>query len=150
LSNCNKQVRETAQNSCRTLSSILGMEIHEMMLPAKDRLLNPIFGKPLRALPFATQIGYIDAITFCLKLQNGFLEINEEMTRLLLEALALADADDEALTTHKSSEYRTAESVLNLRVVCIRLLSLAIAYPEFNTPAQTQTKGRIISVFFKS
>jgi len=143
-------VREAAQRSFKILSEILGMEIHEMMTPVKERLLNPIFGKPLRALPFASQIGYIDAITFCLQLQNGFLEINDEMTRLLLEALALADADDEALNTHKGSEYRTTESVISLRVVCIRLLSMAIAYPEFNTTAQTQAKGRIISVFFKS
>ena len=75
------------------------------------------------------------------------------MNRLLLEALALADADDEQLSNNKIAEHRTSESVLNLRVVCIKLLSMAITYPEFSNPTSTamsQTKGRIISVFFKS
>ncbi|KAK6523766.1 hypothetical protein TWF281_001738 [Arthrobotrys megalospora] len=150
LSNCNKHVRQAAQQSLETLSKLLKVEIHEMIAPVKDRLLGPIFGKPLRALPFASQIGYIDAITFCLKLQNNFLDIDHEMIRLLGEALALADADDETLGTQKASEYRTMEAVMNLRVGCIRLLSMAIAYPEFNTAQQQQTKARIIAVFFKS
>ncbi|KAK6354722.1 hypothetical protein TWF696_003861 [Orbilia brochopaga] len=150
LSNCNKHVRQAAQQSLETLSKLLKVDIAEMIAPVKDRLVGPIFGKPLRALPFASQIGYIDAITFCLKLQNNFLEIDHEMMRLLGEALALADADDETLGTQKANEYRTMEAVMNLRVGCIRLLSMAIAYPEFNTSTQQQTKGRIIAVFFKS
>lgn len=150
LSNPNKHVRETAQRSFATLSSILDMEIHTLMTPVKDRLLTPIFNKPLRALPFASQIGYIDAIIFCLSLQPSFLEFNEEMNRLMLEALALADADDDALSNNRVPEHRTTESVLTLRVVCIKLLSTAITYPDFASPDKTQTRGRIISVFFKS
>lgn len=150
ISNPNKHVRETAQASFATLSSILGVDIHTLMTPVKERLLTPIFNKPLRALPFASQIGYIDAITFCLSLQPAFLEFNEEMNRLMMEALALADADDDALSNNRIPEHRTTESVLNLRVVCIKLLSTAITYPEFASPDKSHTRGRIISVFFKS
>ncbi|KAL7273085.1 transcription-associated protein 1 [Rhizina undulata] len=150
LSNPNKHVRETAQLSFATLSSISGVDIHNLMRPVKERLLNPIFNKPLRALPFASQIGYIDAITYCLHLQPAFLEFNEEMNRLMMEALALADADDDALANNRIPEHRTTESVLNLRVVCIKLLSTAITYPEYAAPEKNQTRGRIISVFFKS
>lgn len=153
ISNPNKHVRETAQKSFNTLASILGVEVPELIKPVKDRLLMPVFGKPLRALSFATQIGYIDAITYCLGLNADIININEEMNRLLLEALALADADDEQLSNNKVAEHRTSESVLNLRVVCIKLLSMAITYPEFSNPTSSttsQTRGRIISVFFKS
>ena len=153
ISNPNKHVRETAQKSFNTLATILGVEVPDLIKPVKDRLLQPVFGKPLRALSFVTQIGYIDAITYCLGLNAEIININEEMNRLLLEALALADADDEQLSNNKVAEHRTSESVLNLRVVCIKLLSMAITYPEFSNPTSTamsQTKGRIISVFFKS
>ncbi|RPB12496.1 hypothetical protein P167DRAFT_506485 [Morchella conica CCBAS932] len=150
ISNPNKHVRETAQASFTTLSNILGVGIHALMTPVKERLLTPIFNKPLRALPFASQIGYIDAITFCLSLQPAFLEFNEEMNRLMMEALALADADDDALSNNRIPEHRTTESVLNLRVVCIKLLSTAITYQDFAQPDKSHTRGRIIAVFFKS
>jgi transformation/transcription domain-associated protein len=150
LSNPNKHVRETVQNAFIILEEILGVPKHTLMVPVKERLLTPIFNKPLRALPFASQIGYIDAITYCLKLEPSFLEFNDEMNRLMMEALALADADDEQLSNNRLMEHRTTESVLNLRVVCIKLLSTAILAPEFNTPDKSQSRGRIISVFFKS
>ncbi|KAF8460620.1 hypothetical protein BDZ91DRAFT_851440 [Kalaharituber pfeilii] len=153
ISNPNKHVRDTAQKSFSTLATILGAEVPELIMPVKERLLMPVFGKPLRALSFAMQIGYIDAITYCLGLNANIINISEEMNRLLLEALALADADDEALSNNKVAEHRTSESVLNLRVVCIKLLSMAITYAEFSNPtanATLQTRNRIISVFFKS
>ncbi|KAI5780891.1 hypothetical protein EDC01DRAFT_259729 [Geopyxis carbonaria] len=150
ISNPNKHVREAAQTAFTTLEEIVGVPKHTLMVPVKERLLTPIFNKPLRALPFASQIGYIDAITYCLRLEPSFLEFNEEMNRLMMEALALADADDEQLSNGRLMEYRTTESVLNLRVVCIKLLSTAILAPEFNTPDKAASRGRIISVFFKS
>jgi transformation/transcription domain-associated protein len=150
ISNPNKHVRETAQNAFIILEEIVGIPKHILMAPVKERLLTPIFNKPLRALPFASQIGYIDAITYCLKLEPLFLEFSEEMNRLIMEALALADADDEQLSNNRLQEHRTIESVLNLRVVCIKLLSTAILAPEFNIPDKATSKSRIISVFFKS
>lgn len=150
ISNPNKHVRETAQEAFNTLEEIVGVPKPKLMSPVKERLLTPIFNKPLRALPFASQIGYIDAITYCLRLEPSFLEFNDEMNRLMMEALALADADDEQLSNGRLMEYRTTESVLNLRVVCIKLLSTAILAPEFNTPDKAQSRARIISVFFKS
>lgn len=150
ISNPNKHVRETAQAAFNTLEEIVGVQKHKLMVAVKERLLTPIFNKPLRALPFASQIGYIDAITYCLRLEPSFLEFNDEMNRLMMEALALADADDEQLSNGRLMEYRTTESVLNLRVVCIKLLSTAILAPEFNTPDKAQSRARIISVFFKS
>ena len=149
LCHMNKYVREAAQKAFTVLAEVIGAEVHELLEPVKDRMLQPIYNKPLRALPFAIQIGYIEAISFCLRLQHGVVEFNEALNRLLMESLALADADDETLAA-KPNEYRTAEAIVSLRVSCIRLLSITIAYPEFAGQPQNQSRSRIISVFFKS
>ena len=148
LFHMNNHVREAAQRSLAIIAECAGAEIHEIIEPLKDRLLQPIYNKPLRALAFAVQIGYIDAITYCLRLQHGIVEYNDQLNRLLLETLALTDADDEILAA-KPQEYRTAESIVNLRVACIKLLSTALSIPEFGGQ-QANSRNRIISVFFKS
>lgn len=145
----NKHVREVAQKALATIAEVIGTEVYELMEPLKDRLLQPIYNKPLRALPFAIQIGYIEAISFCLRLQHGIVDFNEPLNRLLMECLALADADDDTLAA-KPAEYRTAELIVHLRVASIKLLSTAISFPDFGGPPQNQIRGRIISVFFKS
>jgi transformation/transcription domain-associated protein len=148
LSHMNKSVREATQQAFHVLSDVTGLGVHELIMPVKDRLVVPIWTKPLRALPFSIQIAYIDAITFCLKLKNNILEFNDQLTRLLMESLALADAEDEGLAS-KPFEQRNAEHIVNLRVACIRLLSTAQSFPEFSTTPPNQTFLRIIAVFFK-
>ncbi|KAF2021383.1 hypothetical protein BU24DRAFT_487816 [Aaosphaeria arxii CBS 175.79] len=148
LSHMNKNVRSATQKAFHILSDVTGLGVHELILPVKDRLVMPIWTKPLRALPFGIQIAYIDAITFCLKLKNNILEFNEQLTRLLMESLALADAEDEGLAS-KPFEQRNADHIVNLRVACIRLLSTAQSFPEFSTTPPNQTFLRIIAVFFK-
>ncbi|KAK9457474.1 hypothetical protein V1511DRAFT_170812 [Dipodascopsis uninucleata] len=157
VSNSHQIVRETVQDSLRMLSNLTGVPLHELLAPVKQTLLVSIFGKPLRALPFPMQIGNIDAITFCLSLENSFLPFNDELLRLLMEALALADAEDEALLAaphpQRTMEYGVFEQLVQLRIVCIRLLTLAMMSPEFfqNHPAQqAQTRAKIIAVFFKT
>jgi len=148
LAHMNKHVREAAQKAFAIIAEVTGAEVHELLAPVKDRLLQPIYNKPLRALPFAIQIGYIEAVTFCLGLQHDIVEFNDQLNRLLMESLALADADDESLAA-KPSEQRTSESIVSLRVACIRLLSMAMSFPDLATSAQIQSRSRIISVFFK-
>ncbi|KAI9139518.1 hypothetical protein BKA69DRAFT_1040037 [Paraphysoderma sedebokerense] len=149
LSNSNSVVRETIQSSFQLLADLTGSEVTELLMPVRERLLAPIFAKPLRALPFAMQIGHIDAITYCLSLRPPLLTFNDELVRLLHEALALADAEDQALVS-KAAQYKNASSLINLRIVCIKLLSAAMACSDFMSPKQSTTRGRIISVFFKS
>ena len=149
LSNSNSAVRETIQSSFQLLADLTGNEVTELLAPVRERLVAPIFAKPLRALPFAMQIGHIDAITYCLTLRPPFLEFNDELVRLLHEALALADAEDQALVS-RSSQYKNATSLMNLRIVCIKLLSAAMACNDFSTQRQSTTRARIIQVFFKS
>ncbi|KAF7507630.1 hypothetical protein GJ744_010300 [Endocarpon pusillum] len=150
LAHMNRHVRETAQHAFAVLAEVIGVESYDLIEPVKDRLLLPIFNKPLRALPFATQIGFIDAITFCLGLGHDLVTFHHEpLNRLMMESLALVDAEDETLHT-KPAEHSVAETIVDLRVACLRLLSLAMNFAEFASNAQQSSRARIIAVFFKS
>ncbi|KAI9850594.1 MAG: hypothetical protein M1838_005379 [Thelocarpon superellum] len=149
LAHMNPNVRAATQRAFALLAEVSGVPVYTLLGPVKDRLLSPIYNKPLRALPFATQIGCIDAIAFCVSLQHDLVPFGGPLDRLLMEALALADADDESLAG-KPHEHRTAEALVQLRVACIRLLSMAMSNAEFGNAPQNQSRPRIIAVFFKS
>lgn len=135
VSHMNRHVRECAQLALKRLAEILQMPVHELVNPVKDPLIQPIFNKPLRALPFAAQIGYIDAINFLLDMEHEVLTFDDQLNRLLFETLALVDADDDALA-QKPYEYRTQESIVRLRVAGLRLLTTAIRFPGFSAGPQ--------------
>jgi len=145
----NKNVREAARKALTTIAQVIGAEVHELINPAKDRLLTSIYMKPLRALPFEIQVGYLDAMTYCLSLQRNLIEVNDMLHRLLIEAMALSEVEDEVLAA-KPSEYKNADNIVSLRVACIRLLSQAVGFSEFAGQQQTASRSRIISIFFKS
>ncbi|CDK24856.1 unnamed protein product [Kuraishia capsulata CBS 1993] len=150
LSNANEVVRQTSQLCLQTLSDVTQVPVATMIGPCKSILLAPIFAKPLRALPFQNQIGNIDAITFCLGLDDTFLDFSNELTRLLSEAHALVDAEDESLiSAHRIYEHKTSQQLIKLRVVCIKLLSLALIKPDFSKSGP-QIRIRVLSVFFKA
>lgn len=145
----NKYARDASRNAIAIVAEVVGAEVHEMIIPVKDRLLQRIYMKPLRALPFHIQIAYIDAISYCLQLKHDIIEINENAQRLFAEAMALADASDETMTS-KPSEYKTVQQLVELRVSCVKLLALALNTSEYSTNQQSQNRSRIIAVFFKS
>lgn len=151
LPHANKHVRLAAHAALDIISEITGVEIHELIAPHKDHMLNDrIYSKPLRALPFATQIGYIDAVTYCMALKHDLVSFkpSDHLERLLTEALYLAEADDGALAG-KPSEYRTHESIVDLRVSCIKLLKTAMQFEEFAKGPDQKTRAKVISCFFK-
>lgn len=151
LANSNEVVRETSQEALSVLSKVTGKTISQIISPVENVLLPPIFTKPLRALPFPMQIGHIDAITFCLGLPDTFLKFNSELDRLMQESLALVEADDNSLASaHKAKEHRTAESIVQLRIGSIKLLSLALTLPQYEVIQQSQRRSKIMSVFFKT
>lgn len=149
LTNFNAIVREVVHSSFELLSECNGCEVGELLASHRDRLLLPIFTKPLRALPFSLQIGYVDAVNYCLNLKPPLINFSEELLRLLHEALALVEADDTALVS-KSGQLKNAQNLINLRVVCISLLSTAISCSEFQDPKMHQIRNHIVSAFFKS
>ena len=145
----NRFAREASRKAIAIVAEVVGAEVHELIVPVKDRLLQRIYMKPLRALPFQIQIAYIDAISYGLQLGHDIIEINENAQRLFSEAMALADASDETLTP-KPSEYKIAQQIIELRVSCVKLLALALGTPEYSSNQQSQMRSRIIAVFFKS
>ncbi|PHH60652.1 hypothetical protein CDD81_1373 [Ophiocordyceps australis] len=145
LAHMNKFVRETSKQSLELIAKAAGCEVWELIDPYKERFLQPIYSKPLRALPFSTQIGYINAMTYHMSLKHDKVNLDENLNRLLMESLALADAQDDSLA-NKPAEYRTHQHIVNLRVSCIKLLSTAMTFEEF---ANSPTKPRILQVFFK-
>lgn len=151
LANSNEVVRETSQEALGVLSKVTGKSISQIISPVENVLLPPIFSKPLRALPFPMQIGHIDAITFCLGLPDTFLQFNPELDRLMQEALALVEADDNSLASaYKAKEHRTAELIVQLRIGSIKLLSLALTLPQYEAIQQSQRRSKIMAVFFKT
>lgn len=150
LGNANETVRKTARECLSLIAEATKQSVSNVIRPVAKVFLGPIFGKPLRALPFPMQIGYIDAIRYSLELPDTFLEFNEELMRLLSEALALVDADDESLiSASRGVDYTMAEQLAQLRIVCIELLSLALTTSE-QASSQFQTRGKVISVLFKT
>ncbi|KAJ1958472.1 transcription-associated protein 1, partial [Dispira parvispora] len=149
LTNPNAHVREAAQACYELLSQLTGQSVTHLLIPVRERLLRPIFAKPLRALSPHMQIGNTDAITYCLSLHPSFLAISEPLVRLLNEALALADAEDQALV-NRTVHSKGPGSLVTLRLVCLKLLSAAMANSEFTASRHNPMQARIISVFFKS
>eukprot|EP00158_Paraphelidium_tribonemae_P010007 Partr_v1_DN29030_c0_g2_i1_m58788 putative Transformation transcription domain-associated protein len=149
LSSPNETVRTTMQASLSMIAEMFDSTASDVLRPFKERLLNPIFSKPLRALPFSMQIGNIDALTYCLNLDPPILEFNSELIRLIREARALADAEDQALTS-RSSQLKNADLLVDLRTVCVKFLSVVQSLPEMNsTPDLIQLRKNIAHLFFK-
>ena len=148
LSCANEIARHTTQHALELLARLKACTVTDLLAPQRDRLLLPIFTKPLRALPFGMQIGHIDAITYTLQLAPPLPAFNEELFRVLTEALALADADDQALIG-RTTLYKNVVAVTKLRVVAIRLLAAAMHCAAFLAPEHVSMRMRIISVYFK-
>nr|NP_595777.1 SAGA complex phosphatidylinositol pseudokinase Tra1 [Schizosaccharomyces pombe]Q9HFE8.1 RecName: Full=Transcription-associated protein 1 [Schizosaccharomyces pombe 972h-]CAC08542.1 SAGA complex phosphatidylinositol pseudokinase Tra1 [Schizosaccharomyces pombe] len=146
----NDHVRNTVQQAIENISNNSKLSVVDLLLPIKDRLLSPIFGKPLRALPFTIQIGHIDAITYCLHRSPSFLDLTDELYRLFRETIALADAEDEALVTMlKTSQSKDSSSLRKLRATCLHLLFASLVAHKFDQPQHAQTRTKIIAIFFK-
>lgn len=148
LSCANDIAREATQASLERLARLTECTVTDLLEPQRDRLLLPIFTKPLRALPFGMQIGHIDAVRYTLQLPRPLPAFNEELFRVLTEALALADADDQALVG-RVTLYKNMLAVTKLRVVAIQLLAAAMQCAEFQTQEHVAMRMRIISVYFK-
>lgn len=147
LNSQSKLARDAAQQCIKVLAEVTAQTVPELITNiAKVKLLSvdhgPIYSKPLRALPFAMQVGNISAVTYLMDLRPSVVETSEEFIRLLHEVLALADVDDANLVskpaTHKQESWLKA-----LRICCLRLLKSSMATPDFmNKPTQGQLRAR--------
>ena len=131
--------RQAAQSCLKVLAEVTSQSLHDLIAEtAKKRLLDatagPIFSKPLRALPFAMQVGNLDAVTFLTQLEPPLLDPTDEVVRLLQEVLALADVEDQNLVS-KNSTHKQDWWLKTLRVACLRMLRAAVAAPDFMSKA---------------
>ena len=140
LSSSNAIVRKAGEACIALLSEITGKTIHSLLMPHRERMLLGIYTKPLRALPFPTQIGIIEAMRYCVSLDPPLPELNDELLRLLHEALALADAEDAGLLSRGSARQSSLD-ITKLRVAAIRLLTASMPITEFFSK-QPQTRQR--------
>ena len=105
-------------------------------------MLNGIYSKPLRALPYSVQIGMIEAVRYVVCLDPPVIEVNDEFLRLLHEALGFADAEDNSLI-NRANPRQSALEVTKLRVSCIKLLTASMGITDFFA-RQTQTRQRYL------
>ncbi|OBZ70424.1 Transcription-associated protein 1 [Grifola frondosa] len=148
LSNASAIVRKAAQRCIDLVAELSGQPAYDLLVPHRERMLTSIYTKPLRALPFPLQVGMIEAVRYCISLQPPLPDLNDELMRLLHEALALADADDAALLG-RSNQRQGSIEIIKLRVACIKLLTASMPLTDFFSK-QHQTRQRVTSVYFKS
>ncbi|KAI0028299.1 FAT-domain-containing protein [Vararia minispora EC-137] len=148
LSSPNVIVRRAVEQSLDLIGELVEHSVTNLLSPGRDRMLQSIYTKPLRALPFAMQIGMIDAMRYVVSLNPPLPVLNDEFLRLLHEALALADAEDGTLIGRGNARQSTRD-VMRLRVACIRLLTAAMPLTDFFSK-QTNTRQKVTGVYFKS
>jgi transformation/transcription domain-associated protein len=141
LSSPNPLVREAVQKCIGVVSELSGKTPYELLLPHRDRILQSLYTKPLRALPYAIQIGVIEAIRYCVSLEPALPEVNDELMRLLHETLALAGAKDVTLMGRGGNPRGASLEIVRLKMACIRLLSAAIPITDcYAKHSATQNK----------
>ncbi|KAL1742601.1 FAT domain-containing protein [Schizophyllum fasciatum] len=144
----NPLVRDAVHKAMDRVVYLSGRPATELLAPHRERILVSIYTKPLRALPCSIQIGMIEAVRYCITLDPPLAELNDELLRLLHEALGLADAEDASLLGRNHPRQGTLD-VNRLRVACIKLLTASMPLTDFYSK-QHQTRQRVTSVYFKS
>ncbi|KAL9093662.1 MAG: hypothetical protein Q9159_000191 [Coniocarpon cinnabarinum] len=150
LAHTSQHVRAATQQCFQVLADLSSMQVHELVEPVKATFLTTVFGKPLRALPYPQQIGYIDGVAYFLQLRNGVLQPSDSMTRFLKESSLLAEAAYESMPGRGAPDQRHLEQIIRLKVSCLRFLSLALDFPDFAGSPNDKTRPRVIAIFFRS
>lgn len=147
LQSSNPVARQAGQTGIELLATLSGKPIVDLLMPHRDRMLANIYTKPLRALPYSIQIGVIEAVRYCVSLSPPLIDLNDELLRLLHETLALADAEDAALTPPVRNNLpiprQTFIEITKVRVACIKLLTASMPLTDFFS-RQHQTRQRYL------
>lgn len=147
--NASVNVRKNVQSCLELLASRTGSEVSELLEPLYQPLLQPLIMRPLRLKTVDQQVGTVTALNFCLSLRPPLLKLSQELVNFLQEALQIAEAD-ETVWVVKFMNPKVATSLNKLRTACIELLCTAMAWADFKTPAHSELRAKIISMFFKS
>lgn len=159
-----KIVRVHAKKSLGYLSSILGIPVSKMILPYESVIRNQVFIAPLRQLPPANQVGYMDAIAYGLELDPPLFTMSQELLNFLQEVWLLTSADDPSSQCIPGSGMSTMLGGISAgqlypcelsHSVYLRLASIACIRAAFITCPETlneheDARNKFVSVFFRS
>lgn len=133
-----KNARETAKKCFRVLEDSLKCDIADILAISKEQILRPLQQRSIRQYPLADQIGYLDAVTFCLQLGKPLLADDLFSTPLrdvfLIESMYIldgssfdsaAEADEGFRHKYHDNKYydaKTTRQLLELRRKVLDLL----------------------------
>lgn len=160
--------REAARDCLIILAESLNCDVVDILTPVKEQLLRPLGQRSIRQHQFPVQVGFIEALIFCLKLQRPV--VSEELFTAPLRLFVLGDVismsedgtierlteADEGLRTklieNKLIQTSVVKHLMRLRRQAVELLcSVALHCPEhLQKPANDELFRRIISSFFRN
>jgi phosphatidylinositol kinase/protein kinase (PI-3 family) len=168
LTSHSRGARDAAKEALKTLANTMKCTVADVVSLAKDPILRLLSQRSLRQLSFPVQIGYIDALTFCLELETPILA-QELFSSPLNDTFLVGvvdiseDATIEKLTEaedgirHKLVENRLVQTTVLFQLIHLRRRSVDfLRCITFKCPQLLRAEGndelfrRIISSFFKS
>lgn len=139
MSSESKAAREIAQSALQRLADLEKQPLSDILKLVKDYILRALGKQPLRTLPWATQVGHVAAMTFCMQQKPPIFA--EEMAdassiprSILVNAIEttvdstierLVDAEDikiNKLVDNKLVDAKTMGLLFDLRLGCLELL----------------------------
>ncbi|KAG9053917.1 hypothetical protein FS842_006757 [Serendipita sp. 407] len=146
-----KLVRETTQARFELLAELAGLKLADFMKPAVEKIASNIFGKPLRMFLPPTQIGYMEAMTYLLRIEPSLLSISEELLRLISEAVGLGELDEAHPPVHPMHKISRRVMVLSAqtKAAAIRLITASLIVVEFFNKHQN-LRQRATALLFKA
>lgn len=159
--------RAVAKDSLRMLAKSLKCPLSDVMAPVKEQILQPLRQRSIRQLSFPVQIGFIDAVTFCLQLEKQFISadlFSQPLTNYFLMGVVqipddpmfekLTEAEDglrHKLVENKLIHTDVVDHLAMLRRCAVELLSnISIRCAEhLREPTNDEIFCRMISIFFK-
>jgi len=147
LPSSNQQVRRNAQSSLELIAELTGAPLASLLKPFQKSHISVIFSRNLSQIGVRAQIGFLDALSFCIAL-DGVLPMEDELFATLQKALDLTTQAEAAI--EKATTGRGSRSVIDLRTTCIELMMNAMSLKAMHEPQHTELRNAIVSMFFKS
>jgi len=148
LPSSNPQVRKNAQSSLDLIATLTGTPLQALLKPFQKTHIAHIFSRNLSQIGVRAQIGFLDALSFCIAL-DGVIPAEAQLFETLEKALELTTAAEAAIEKADTTG-RGSRSVTDLRTTCIELMMNAMSIKSMHEPQHTELRNAIISMFFKS
>lgn len=141
VTNANKIVREAAMSVFGLVSELSGIKLSDLLKPALlERVVPNIYGKPLRMFAPTTQIGLMSGMTYILSLEPPVVEAKDELWRLIVEVIGIAEADD---IQHLANKFirRATQIMAQTKTAALCLITASLPMMDWfskNHPVRTR------------